>query len=234
MSKAKKSNQILLEVSANGDDYLRNPVRKMNAFSITGTWGTTPSENNISLWHNQFKAGELNGEDFLKLARKIRTCTYSEIRTILNESGINTETIGDTVQEMDQIKALFNLFFRMELYFVMPYDDFECNKIAPRFYDEFVIDEAKNGALNDIYLLPMNFDANIYRSEIETLMHINLFSSVRIKIDGIEKENYFIPYTKPSYTKDTFPNTAAHKLWNNILELRNQSLVEFKRRQAQC
>jgi hypothetical protein len=234
MSKAQKRNQILLEVSANGDDYLRNPVRNMNTFSITGTWGGSPSENLIILKHNQEIAGELNGEDFLALARSIRTCEYAEIKQILNESGISTETIKDTIQEMDQLKALFNLFFRMELYFVMPYD-FECNKIAPRFYDEFVIDDsAKNGTPNDIYLLPMNFDTNVYRTEIETLMHINLFSSVRIKIDGIEKENYFIPFTKPSYTKDIFPNTATHKLWNNILELRNQSLLDYRRRQAQC
>ena len=151
------------------------------------------------------------------------------MRAFLKEYKFDTTLIEDTVQPLDLLKAAINLFLWMEPYFQFPFE-LDNEQLAPKFFNEFLIDSSNSiGTQKDIYLLPEDFPTLNYKTEIETLISMNLLSFVKLKVDKKQIENYFIPFTKASCTKNAFPNSSSFVLWNQLMDLRNKCFDDFQR-----
>lgn len=220
-----------LKVIGNANFCLDNPKERIVTYRIFGNWSYDVDLCNIKI-SNGIIDFTISPYKLNQLVSEIRGCDYDKEISILNKYeinfGFNEET---TIQELDLIKALFNLFYWLDFNLKEDWITIvaeEEKNYLPRTFDEFIIDypdKAKEGTLKDIYLIKSEYHS-LYKNEIDNLISINLLSEFNVKTKTKDEKNYFIPFTKPVYRTETYKGDKTLELYKKIINDRHVCLTK--------
>lgn len=216
-----------IEVTGNINFYLENKTPDFKTYSVSGNWGLNYFQHEIFWKMNNQSLGSLNGEAFYKMCQEIQGKEYSTIETIFKNYRINFPKKEMSIQELDLIKALANLFLWFQYFFINEIGH-ENESFHIKVFDEFIIDNTKSlGIQKDIYLLPKKYQSDSYAQKIKYLEQLNLLTYLKISNNDDIYINHFIPFSKPGYKKDVFNDEETYNLWKSILSDRNNRLNNF-------
>ena len=216
-----------IEVKGNTNFCLENPEPKFKSYFISGDWGLNFSENKIKWILDDNLLGFIQGDNFYKMCEKIQGCEYSDIKQIFDFYKINLPNYELSIQEIDLIKSVANIFIWVQ-YFLIDEYDIENDDSLPKVFDDFKIDNNnKITVQKDIYFLPKKYSEENYRNLINNLMNINLLSYFKVSSKNTSLVNYFIPFTKPGFKPNVFQNKETNEFWKTILHDRHIALDNF-------
>lgn len=216
-----------VEIKSNINFCLDNRTPKYVTYKVSGEWGINYNTNRITWLRDNFGIGTINGDIFYKLCQDIQGSRYEEIISILQSKEIRIENKEYSIQELDIIKSLANVFLWAE-YFLLDEYDVEKEDFLPKLFDDFTIDiNNKPTTQKDIYFLPKKYLDPTYSTLISNLMDINLLSELTVVTTNKTVKNHFIPLTKPGYKKDVFRDTDTLQFWKTILNDRHNALNKF-------
>jgi hypothetical protein len=216
-----------IEVKGNTNFCLENPEPKFKSYFISGDWGLNFSENKIKWILDDNLLGFIQGDSFYKMCEEIQGCEYSDINQIFNIYKINLPNYELSIQEIDLIKSVANIFIWVQ-YFLIDEYDIENDDSLPKVFDDFKIDNNnKITVQKDIYFLPKKYLEEEYRNLINNLMNINLLSYFKVSSKNTSLENYFIPFTKPGFKLNVFQDKETYEFWKTILYDRHIALDNF-------
>jgi hypothetical protein len=221
-------------VIGNANFCLDNPELKLMTYSIKGTWSADYKSANVIL-SDGFFSYELPGYKLVNLISEIKGCSYDLLDSILKKNNISFGlNLNTTIQELDLIKSLFNLFYWFD--YTLCEDtisilDFELNNNDnefPKAFNEFVIDmpeKTKQGPVKDIYLIKEEYHFK-YKSMIDHLIKINLLSEFTLESKKRKIKNYFIPLTKPTYRTEIYGPKEVLEFYKMIINDRHICLTK--------
>ena len=216
-----------IEITSNINFCLENPQPKFIKYRLNGNWGLNFFENTITWSRENLFLGKQAGDIFYKICEDLRGAEYDEITKILRNAEILIQEQEYSIQELDIIKAIANIFLWAQ-YFLLDDYDIENSESLPKLYDDFIIDlNNKPTTQKDIYLLPKKYSDNKYSKYIKNLKKINLLSELKVTTTNREVNNYFIPFTKPGYKQDVFQDSETYNFWKKILEDRHNNINNF-------
>lgn len=215
-----------LEITSNINFCLENPIPNFVKYKVFGDWQLNYSTNSITWKREDVYLGTLNGDTFYKLCESLRGSEYENTINILRSGNINIKDKIYTIQELDIIKAIANIFLWSQ-YFLINDNDID-NEFLPQLYDDFTIDiNDKPTTQKDIYFLPKKYSDKKYVNLIDNLMKINLLSRFEISSENTTIINHFIPLTKPGFKQNVFQNIDTYNFWKIILIDRHNAFNKF-------
>jgi hypothetical protein len=216
-----------VEIKSNINYCLDNRIPKYVTYKVSGDWGLNYNANRITWLREDVGLGTINGDIFYKLCQDIQGSEYEDIISILQSKEIRIENKEYSIQELDIIKSLANVFLWAE-YFLLDEYDIEKEDFLPKLFDDFTIDvNNKPTTQKDIYFLPKKYLDTTYSTLISNLMDINLLSELTVVSTNKPVKNHFIPLTKPGYKQDVFQDTDTFQFWKTILNDRHNALNKF-------
>jgi hypothetical protein len=216
-----------VEIKSNTNFCLDNSNPNYLTYKVSGDWGLNYAANRITWQRGNIAIGALNGDAFYKLCQDIQGSNYEEIIGILQSKEIRIENKEYSIQELDIIKSIANVFLWAE-YFLLDEYDIEKEDFLPKLFDDFTIDiNHKPTTQKDIYFLPKKYLDTSYYKLISNLMDINLLSELTVVSTTKTITNHFIPLTKPGYKQDVFQDTDTFQFWKTILNDRHNALNKF-------
>jgi hypothetical protein len=216
-----------VEIKSNTNFCLDDRNPNYVTYIVSGDWGLNYNANRITWLRENVRLGTINGDIFYKLCQDIQGSEYEEIIGLLQSKEIIIENKEYSIQELDIIKSVANVFLWAE-YFLLDEYDIEKEDFLPKLFDDFTIDvNHKPTTQKDIYFLPKKYLDTTYSTVINNLMDINLLSKLTVVSTTKNITNHFIPLTKPGYKQDVFQDTDTFQFWKTILNDRHNALNKF-------
>lgn len=216
-----------IEITSNINFCLDNREPNFVTYKVAGDWGLNYFANKITWLRENTRLGALSGDDFYNLCQSLQGCEYEKIINLLQIQHIKIQNKEYSIQELDAIKSVANIFLWTEYFFLEEYD-IAFDGFLPKLYDDFTIDmNNQPTSQKDIYFLPKKYSDPSYINLINNLMDINLLSKLQVSSINATVINHFIPLTKPGFTQDVFQDPHTYHFWKTILNDRHNALNRF-------
>lgn len=225
------ANEVSLSVTGNTSSFLKNKNEIYSSYSVTGVWTLDQQSSSLKFAKDGIITKKMSGLEFYSLCNNIRGCNYDEIEKKLGEYNLNFNLKDAPIQELDLIKALCNVFIWLEYYFVESSVSLDSNYLTenqnslPKFFDEFIVDyTSHSGKQKDIYLLKKDYQNFTKKNLLDELVSKSLLSRIKVKIRRETFENYFVPFTKSNFDRESQLNSELNSVYNSILIERDMCL----------